>query len=354
MLYLQLKMIIKLKEFNKNNIEKLSKFLESKRKIVLTPHVNPDGDAIGSALGLFHILKNIGHSVTVVTPNEYPDFLQWLPGNELVMNHSKQKNAVQKIIDEADLIFALDFNHLDRTDKLENIFMNSKALKIMIDHHPEPQEFADIIFSETKVSSTSELVYLLIKELDLLEKIDINAATCLYTGIMTDTGRFNYNCSHPTTLKVASELIAYKINTDRISSLVYDNFSADRMQLMGYSLHEKMKIYPEFNTAIIPLDKSELKRFNYKPGDTEGFVNLPLSINGIVFSILLLEKNDHVKLSLRSRGNFPANKFAINHFDGGGHLNAAGGQSNLSLENTLIKIDELLLKYKSELINSSY
>ena len=245
-------------------------------------------------------------------------------------------------------------NHIDRIDKLESVFTNSKAFKIMIDHHPEPQEFTDIVFSETRVSSTSELVFLLMKEINLLEKVDVNAATCLYTGIMTDTGCFNYNCSHPTTLKVASDLIAYKINTDKISSLVYDNFSADRMQLMGYSLHEKMKIYSEFNTAIISLDKSELKKFNYKPGDTEGFVNLPLSIKGVIFSILLLEKSDHTKLSLRSKGNFPANKFATDHFNGGGHLNAAGGQSDLSLENTLLKIEELLLKYKSELINSSY
>lgn len=341
-------------KFNKNDIEKLSRILEKIKKIVIIPHVNPDGDAIGSALGLYHILKNHGHLVTVVTPNEYPDFLQWLPGNELVQNHSKQKKVVQKIIDESDLIFTMDFNNLDRLDKFESVVTNSKAYKIMIDHHPEPQETTDITFSDTGVSSTSELVFLLIKEIGFLENIDTKAATCLYTGIMTDTGCFNYNCSHSSTLKVASDLIAHNINTDRINSLVYNNFSADRMQLMGYCLHEKMQIYPEFNTAIISLDKSELKKFNFKPGDTEGFVNLPLSVKGIIFSILLIEKSNHIKLSLRSRGIFPANKFAIDHFSGGGHLNAAGGQSNLSLENTIKKIHELLIKHENELINSSY
>ena len=338
--------------FNKTDIVKLKGLIEGKKNIAILTHVNPDGDAIGSSLGLFNFLIALGHKVTAITPNEYPEFLQWLPGNENVIRYSKHKSKSDKILKSADLIFTLDFNHLNRIDKLQSVFSELHAKKIMIDHHPNPEVFADLSFSETTVSSTAELIYLIIKELKLEKNINKNAASCFYTGIMTDTGCFNYNCSNPSTFKTASELIETGIEIDKISNLVYDNYSASRMQLMGYSLNEKMIIYREFNTAIIALTQKELGEYKFKAGDTEGFVNLPLSIMGILFSIFIIEKKDHVKLSFRSKGNFSVNQFAVDHFEGGGHINAAGGQSNLGLNETIIKIEKLLQHYKYQLINA--
>ncbi|NOZ46484.1 MAG: bifunctional oligoribonuclease/PAP phosphatase NrnA [Chlorobi bacterium] len=339
-------------EFNQADISTLNLLLKNKKKIAILTHVNPDGDAIGSSLGVFHFLNNLGHDVTVITPNEYPLFLQWLPGNKNVLVYSKNKSKGKKVLHEAELIFTLDFNHVERIDWLKKIFSETKAKKILIDHHPNPENFADLKFSDTNVSSTAELVYLVIKKLNKTDKIDVNAATCLYTGIMTDTGCFNYNCSNPDTFKTAAGLIEKGININIINSSVYDNYSADRMKLMGYSLHEKMQLYPEYNSAVIALSQKEMQQFNFESGDTEGFVNLPLSIKGIVFSVLLLEKKDHVKLSFRSQGNFPANEIAANYFEGGGHLNAAGGKTKLSLEEAIAKLEELFKQYKDNLQNA--
>ena len=298
--------------FNKSNITKLKSLIAGEKIIAILTHVNPDGDAIGSSLGLFHFLITLGHKVTIITPNEYPEFLQWLPGNEKVIRYSKHKSKTDKILKSADLIFALDFNHLSRIDKLQSVFSELQTKKIMIDHHPNPEVFADLSFSETTVSSTAELVYLIIKELNQEKNINKDAASCFYTGIMTDTGCFNYNCSNPSTFNTASKLIETGIEIDKISNLVYDNYSASRMQLMGYCLNAKMKVYPEFNTAIINLNRKELAKFNFKSGDTEGFVNLPLSIKGILFSIFLIEKKDHVKLSFRSKGSFSVVERIVN------------------------------------------
>ncbi len=337
---------------DRSNIKKLNKLLTDKKKITIITHVNPDGDAIGSSLGLYHFLINIGHEVYIITPNDYPEFLHWLPGNNNVIKFFNKKSKSEKIINDSDLIFALDFNHIDRIDKLETYYQKSEAIKILIDHHPDPQQLADITFSYTNVSSTAELVFLIIQELGAVSKITKESATCLYTGIMTDTGCFNYNCSNPSTFKTASELIEFGIDINNISTSVYDNYSMDRMKLMGYSLNEKMKVYPEYRTAIITLTKDELTKFNFKPGDTEGFVNLPLSIKEMVFSVFIIEKKDHVKLSFRSIGNFAANKFAVNHFNGGGHLNAAGGQTSLNLNETISEIEKLLRKYSKQLNNA--
>ena len=337
---------------SKKNINRLKDLIVQAQKPLIITHYNPDGDAIGSSLAFYHYLIKKGKEPVLITPNDYPEFLHWLPGNDKVIVYKRNCGTVLNHLKEADVIFALDFNDPDRTDGLENYLKEASGKKVLIDHHPEPSDFADIVFSYTEFSSTAELVYKVIETLGDSEVIDRTIAECLYTGIMTDTGSFNYNSSYPYTYYVVSKLIELGINKDRIYWNVYDNYSTDRMRLLGYCLHKKMEVFPEYNAAYISITKEELKEFNFAPGDSEGFVNYPLSIKGIVFTAIFIEKDKHVKISFRSKGKFLTNKFAEEHFNGGGHVNASGGYSYDSLDDTLKKFRDLLVKFKKELNNA--
>ena len=316
------------------------------KQVAILCHINPDGDAIGSSLGLWNIFRKLGHHCTVITPNDYPGFLKWLPGTEqvIVFRHSPARSV--EILKHADIIFAVDFNELKRVKELNEAFDLATAHKVLIDHHPGPDMAVDCLLSDTSASSTAELVYRFIGDTGLLPHMDKDIASCLFTGIMTDTGCFSYNSSNRKTWDVVAELLGYGIDKDRIYSLTYDNYSSYRMRLLGFSLNEKMEVFPEYHTGFIWLSMEDMLKYKFETGDTEGFVNYPLSIKGIRFSALFIEKEDHVRVSFRSKGSFAVNDFSKKHFNGGGHRNASGGESYTSLAETVSRFKELLPVYK--------
>jgi len=334
---------------SQNNIRKLKSLIHNASSALITTHVNADGDAIGSSLALALLLKKAGKEVLIITPNDFPEFLHWLPAQELISVDMKNPGKTKLWTEKADLVFCVDYNEPKRLKQAENQVMSSKGPKILIDHHPFPADFADLSISVTRLGSTAELIYYIIHELDLQHLIDKDIADCLFTGIMTDTGCFSYSSSYPEVFNVTAELLKYGINKDLIYSNVYENFSVSRMKLMGYCLNEKMVVIPEYNTAYISLTENELKQYDHMPGDTEGFVNLPFSIKNIRFTALFMEKKDVIKISFRSRGNFNVNKFSSEYFNGGGHLNAAGGEVKQSMENTLKRFTEILPGFKDQL-----
>jgi len=327
-------------------IQKAKKAIDKADNIVIVVHVGPDGDAMGSALGLWHYLMCIDKSPTVIVPNAFPQFLAWMPGAENVLIYESQKEICDTTIALADTIFALDFNQPSRLDKLEAAIVASNAMKIMVDHHLHPSDFAKICISYPEISSTSELIFRLICRMGDFSKINIACADCIYTGMMTDTGAFTYNSNKHEIYSIIYELIKLGVDKDEIYRKVFNNNSVERMRLHSYAIYEKMKIYPEYSTAIITLSLAELNRFGYQKGDCEGLVNAPLSIKGIVFSVFLREDTDKIKVSLRSQGSFPANKVAADLFNGGGHLNASGGESYTSMQEALAKIENALDDYK--------
>ncbi len=332
-----------------NIYAKLRKVLAAPFRVYILSHVNPDGDAIGSMLGLYWFLKNRGCTVGMAVPNEIPQFLAWMEGAEQIHDFRGQKQPVEEELGRADLIFCLDFNEPDRLGDIHPVFEKCNVLKILIDHHPEPAGFTDHVLSVPSASSTAELVYRLIVDLDGIESIDKTIAEGLFVGIMTDTGCFSFNSSEPETYRIVADLLAKGIEKDRIHSLVYDNFTQERMRLLGFGLLEKMRILPEYRTAYISLSLKEMERYNHLSGDTEGFVNYPFSIKDIRITALFLEKKNHVKISFRSKGDFPVNTFARKYFNGGGHPNAAGGESSESMEETLKRFEKLIARYSNEI-----
>lgn len=343
-----------MKKINTSSLIAIRNYLANVQDVLIVSHFNPDGDAIGSSLALYHYLYSSAYQVNILVPNDYPQFLYWLPGNEqIIVDTRNHEQALDKIFN-AELIIFLDFNVLDRTQQLEENFKNSATPKILVDHHPNPEDFADIVVSTTQVSSTAELLYELLIELGGKEAINRTIAACLYTGIMTDTGSFSYNSSLPETYYVVSKLIETGIDKDKIYWRVYDKYSTDRMRLLGYCLYQKLKVFPEFGTAYISISLDELNQFNYETGDSEGFVNYPLSINGIMFSVIFIEREDHIKISFRSKGQFQANMFAAKHFNGGGHKNAAGGYSEFPLDEALVKFESLIPEYKKQLVENHF
>ena len=340
-----------MKNTDRETIDGIRNILKEKKKISIIPHENPDGDAIGSALGLGQLLANRGHEVQVMPVNDYPDFLKWFSAEVPVVIYEKDKKAVKEFLFSSDVLICVDFNEEKRAGHLESMIKSFDKKKILIDHHPYPSAFCDFTVSETQYSSTAELVYDLVTALGFADSLNVVSAEAIYTGIMTDTGGFSHNTSQ-NTFRVVSELMKHEINTDRIQSEVFHNFSAHRMKLLGYCLNEKMQVFPEYRAAVIGITKEELDRFRFVPGDTEGFVNYPLSINNIVFSALFIEKENYVKASFRSKGDFPANAFSSEHFNGGGHLNAAGGESELNFSETLEKFTQLLPQYQHQLMKT--
>lgn len=321
------------------DIEAVKQLLASPKNIAVTMHRNPDGDAMGSSLGLYHFLKYKGHNVTVIAPNEFPDFLQWLPSSDTVKIFEKDIEDCTKLLNDADVVFTLDFNTLSRTgDTMEQALKNLKATFLMIDHHQKPDDYAKHIFSDTGFGSTCEMVYHFIAAMGEKSTIDKTIASCLYTGIVTDSGSFRYPSTTGTTHRVVGEFIDLGIDNSAIHSLLYDNHSHNRIQILARAL-QNMKVLPQYNTSYSSLSQEELNSFQHKKGDTEGIVNYGLSIKDIVFTAFFTENKDEgiVKISFRSKGDFDVNQFAREHFSGGGHINAAGGKSTLSLEATIQK-----------------
>ena len=328
--------------------------IDSPKKVVITTHYKPDADALGSSLGLAGFLKKKNHQVTVITPSDYPDFLHWMKGNDEVINYeakSEQEKAT-KLVEEAELIFCLDFNSLKRINSLGDRVRESDAKKILIDHHLDPDDFADFEYHSTKASATAELVYDLIVKIGEKELVDVDMAESLYAGIMTDTGQFKHPNTNKNVHMITAALMDIGADVSKVGKLIYDNNSVDRLKFTGFVLSKRLIVLPEYNTAYFAISRRDLRKFNSRTGDTEGLVNYALSLKGVVFACLISEREDGVKLSLRSKGDFPVNLVARENFEGGGHRNAAGGASNENLENTVKRFIGLLPKYRHLLIQN--
>ncbi len=320
-------------------------FSETK-KIVITTHKNPDADAMGSSLGLYNYLMLKGHTVNVITPNSYPHFLHWMPGNETVTVFNKQTDKAKQLIADAQVIFSLDYNNLSRIEDAGKEIEKSNAVKIMIDHHIEPATYPDYTFSDTEKSSTSEMIYDFINFLGDKKSLTKIIGECLYSGILTDTGSFRFPSTHPSTHRIVAELMELGVNHATVYNRIFNTYTEDRLRLLGYCLFEKLKFIKEYKAGYIALSKEELKRFNFQAGDTEGFVNYTLSVAGIRLAALFTEQDGIIRVSLRSEGDIDVNKMARAHFNGGGHANAAGGRSDDSLEVTTKRFEDILSLYK--------
>ena len=334
----------------KINITELKPLLESSKKIIVIPHKNPDGDAIGSCIALNEVLKSLGYQSSVVSPNNFPEFLKWIDDEKEIKIYENNPELYNSEILNADLIFTLDFNSLSRIGLMGEVVKESKAVKVMIDHHQSPDDYAAHIYSDVLMSSTCEMVYHFIAELSLTDKITPKVASALYTGIMTDTGSFKFPLTTDVTHIVISELIKKGANGNEINNLVYDNNSFDKVLLLSHTL-SNMVVNAEYNTAYMYLTQEILNKYNFKKGDTEGFVNYGLSIKGVKFAAIFIENevDKIIKISLRSKGDFDVNDFSRNNFNGGGHINAAGGFSKEDLETTILKFKKLLPQYKAKL-----
>ena len=336
---------------NETVLKELAHLLSSPKNIVVVPHQNPDGDAIGSTLALNRFLNKTGHKATVVAPNDYPSFLKWLPQSDDVLLFDSKTEIASDLIAKADIIFILDFNALHRTgDAMAAVLEKSEATFVMIDHHQQPEQISKFIYSDVSMSSTCQMVYHFIAKLNGLDLLDAEMATCLYTGIMTDTGSFKYNSTTSTTHRVVADLIDKGANNNAIHTEVYDNNSYHRVQLLGHIL-ETMQVLKPYNTAYMVLTEAIKEKYHFKKGDSEAFVNYGLSIKDIKLAAIFIEDKVQgiVKMSFRSQGTFSVNEFARAHFNGGGHINAAGGRSEETIEGTIDKFLEVLPQYASEL-----
>ena len=325
------------------DIQAIQLLLSTPKKIAIIPHRGPDGDAMGSSLGLYHFLLKNNHQPTVISPNEFPDFLAWMPGSETVKIYEKDKSNCTKILEEAELVFTLDFNALHRVGEMEQVLAKLKAPFIMIDHHQKPDDYAAITYSDTSFGSTCEMLYNFISFLGKKEDIDKTIGTCIYTGILTDSGSFRFPKTTGNTHRIVAELIDLGVENTEIPILLFDNSSFGRLQILGRAL-QNMKVIPEHKTAYSTLTQDELNAFDYAKGDTEGIVNYGLSIKGIYFTALFIENKEEkiIKISFRSQGDFDVNQFARDYFNGGGHRNASGGKSETTMEETVKKFEELL------------
>ncbi len=325
------------------DISAIRQLLSTQKKIVIIPHRSPDGDAMGSTLALYHFLTRLNHQATVISPNEFPDFLSWLPASDKVVIFENDREKTAQICKDADIIFTLDFNALHRVGEMENILTDCKAVFIMIDHHQKPDDYAQYIFSDTQYGSTCEMVYHFITLLGQQDLIDKTIATCIYTGIVTDSGSFRFPSTSSTTHRVVADLIDLGIENGKIHNLLFDNNSYNRLLLLGKAL-QNLKLFPELKTSYITLSQNELDTYQFVKGDTEGIVNYGLTIKGIEFTAIFIEHKDEniIKISFRSQGNFDVNQFAREHFNGGGHINAAGGKSYLTLKDTIKKFEKII------------
>ncbi len=335
---------------NTETTQEVKVLLKTPKKVVIVGHKNPDGDAVGSCMGLYFFLKSLGHTAQVVMPNEYPTFLKWMPGNDTICIYEKETEKCQQFFEEADVVFTLDFNALNRVGDLQEVLENCDAKFVMIDHHQAPDNYAVATYSDVSMSSTCEMVYHFMDALGRLDVLSAEIATNLYTGIMTDTGSFRFSSTSPTTHRVIAHLMEAGANGTEIHNNIYDTNTPDRLKLLGIAL-KNMTILPEYNTAFITLTQQELDDHNFKKGDTEGFVNYSLSVLGIKFAVIFIENKQEniVKISFRSKGSFSVNEFARTHYSGGGHTNAAGGKSDKNLDDTVTEFISILPNYKNAL-----
>ncbi len=347
--YFCLLIITMIPTFDTGQILRIREFLKEPRKIVITTHHKPDGDAMGSSLALYQYLHNKGHLVTVITPSDYPDFLYWMPGNDSVINFEYHPAKAKLLTENAEMIFCLDFNTASRVEKYSEYILASKAMKILIDHHLEPDNFCDITFSFPKSCATCELIYYFLLQIDGPTAISRPVAECLYTGIMTDTGSFRFASMTADTHMVISALMRAGASNFMIHENIYDNFSLDRTRFLGHCIKDKLVVLPEYKTAYIVTTKEELKEYNHRSGDTEGIVNYALGIKGVRMAAYFCERDHLIKISFRSKDDFSVNELARLHFSGGGHRNAAGGRSTDTLDNTISKFLDLLPSLKESL-----
>lgn len=333
---------------NKQEIQAIQQLLATPKKITIIPHRSPDGDAMGSTLGLYHFLLKNNHFPTVISPNEFPDFLAWMPGSETVLIYEKDKVNCTKILQEAELVFTLDFNTLHRVGEMENVLTTLSAPFVMIDHHQSPDDYATVTYSNVAFGSTCEMIYNFITFLGKKSDIDKTIGTCIYTGILTDSGSFRFPKTTGTTHRIIAELIDLGVENTEIPNLLFDNSSFGSLQLLGRAL-QNMQLLEANKTAYTSLTQAELDQFNFTKGDTEGIVNYGLSIKGIDFSAIFIENTSEkiIKISFRSQGDFDVNQFARDYFNGGGHRNASGGKSELSLKETIQKFKTLATKLNS-------
>lgn len=333
------------------NLQSFKKLINTPGKAVLTTHFKPDADALGSCLGLAAFLKKMNHEVTVITPSDYPDFLSWMPGNdEVIVFDEKRAVEIDEIVKKADMIFCLDFNSLARIHDLGQMVSKSKAVKVLIDHHLDPDRFADYELWSPAASATAELVYELINLLEERSLIDTAVANCLYAGIMTDTGQFKHSNTTKNAHLVTADLIELGAEVSKVGQWIYDNNTLDRLKFTGFALSERLVVLEEYNTAYFMITREDLERFKSKTGDTEGLVNYALSLKNVICAALIIDRGEEeVKISFRSKGEFSVNDMAREHFEGGGHRNAAGGKSKLPIEELVKKFISLLPQYRDKL-----
>jgi len=319
-------------------------------KVIITTHQKPDGDAMGSSLGLYHFLVQLGHSVTVISPTNYAEFLKWMPGCKTVIDFDFSREKAIAAIKDAELLFCLDFNVLHRTKNMESVLENMQCTKILIDHHEQPQtEVFDFGISQPFKSSTCEMVYDFIVNSGHDNLINTDIAQCLYVGVMTDTGSFRFPAASPAVHTMVARLKQTGFNHTQVHENIYDNFLENRLRFIGHVLLNRMEVFYEYNTALMAISKNDLLRFHMRTGDTEGLVNYLLTIQGIKLAGLVIDRDEERKWSFRSKGSFDANTFARTHFEGGGHFNAAGGRSSDSLEETLKKFKQVIKEYEVQL-----
>jgi phosphoesterase RecJ-like protein len=334
-------------------IKNIFPLLDQPRKVVITMHQKPDGDAMGSTLGLYHFLNKLGHVCTVISPTNWAAFLNWMPGCDSVLDYESQAAKADAIIDEASWIFCLDFNVLSRTKRMEQKLESAKGERILIDHHQEPQTamFAYGI-SNTQKSSTAEMVFDLIAESGNIDKIDAIIGECLYAGVMTDTGSFRFPSTTASVHKMVYELKMRGLEHSHVHEELFDNFLESRYRFIGHVLLNRMQVFYEYNAALIIIPQADLIKYNVKTGDTEGLVNYALGIQGIKLAAVIIDRGEERKSSFRSKGAFDVNSFARKYFNGGGHFNAAGGFNKEPLDEVEAKFKAALKENKEQL--SSY
>ena len=335
------------KVIESSKVDHFVRWFERCEKIVLVSHVSPDGDAIGSSLALFHFFSSRKKEVRVIMPNDFPDFLKWMPGSNELLIYENEREVCDVFIQEADVLVCLDFNTPSRVGPMEEILLKTPARKLLIDHHPYPEDFARITMSYPHISSTSELVFRLICAMGYFGEISREGAICIYTGMMTDTGNFTYNSNQEEIYVIIYQLIKKGVDKDAIYRKVFNTYSVNRMRLQGYLIN-KMTIFPEYHASLMTLTEEEKKDFDFQKGDSEGFVNIPLAIDTIILSCFFAETDQGIiKVSLRSQGDFPCNKMAAEYFNGGGHLNASGGEFDGTMEQAIQTYQKALESYAS-------
>ena len=317
--------------------------LAEPKRIAIVPHRSPDGDAMGSTLAIYHLVKKLGHEATVIAPNAFPYSLKWLPSSETVVIYEEQREQATALLEQADVIFTLDFNAFHRTGEMGEVLARLKPVYIMIDHHQSPDSYPTYMYSDTSIGSTCEMAYTFIQEAGYADLLDTTIATCIYTGMVTDSGSFRFPSTSPATHRIVANLLELGVQNGEVHPALYDNNTYDSLQLLGICLRN-LRIIPAKKTSYSTLSSEELASCNYIKGDTEGFVNYGLSIRNVHFTAIFIEHKDEnmVKISFRSKGDFDVNQFARTHFNGGGHIHAAGGKSTLSLAETVAKFEAIV------------